>query len=156
MQRITISLDETLAATLDQVASDRSYTSRSEAVRDLVREGLDRWREEHAEGGTCVANLSYVVDRRIRSLPLRLAAMQHAHHDLISSSTVVRLDHYHSMESVILRGSTAAVRAFADHVRAERGIRFGAINMLHVAAHDDHHDEGDHHHRGHRHLSPVL
>ena len=46
MQRITISLDETLGEALDRMTADRAYGSRSEAVRDLVREGLERWRIE--------------------------------------------------------------------------------------------------------------
>jgi len=155
MQRITISLDDALGDELDQMAQDRRYASRSEAVRDLVREGLERWREEGSEGSHCVANLSYIVDRRVRSLPQRLAEMQHAHHDLVAASTVVRLDHYHSLESVILKGSTADVRAFSDAVRSERGIRFGAINLLQVAPTDAHDRDDTHSHHGHHHLSPL-
>lgn len=155
MQRITISLDEALSGELDEMARERRYPSRSEAMRDLVRDGLERWREEQCEGTHCVANLSFIVDRRTRMLSQRLAEMQHAHHDLVASSTVVRLDHYHSLESVILKGTTAAVRAFADKVRAERGIRFGAINLLQVSPTEEHDHAEDHVHSGHHHLSPV-
>jgi len=155
MQRITISLDEALADALDRMAEDRRYASRSEAMRDLVREGLERWRDEQVEGDYCVANLSYIVDRRTRALPQRIADLQHAHHDLVASSTVVRLDHDHSLESVILKGATAAVRAFADRIRSERGVRFGAINMLQVSPADEHRHAEDHAHHGHHHLSPI-
>lgn len=156
MQRTTISIEDNLLALLDAMVSQRGYASRSEAVRDLVRDGLERWRDEQVAEGHCVANLSYIVDRRVRSLPPRIAEMQHANHDLIVSSTVVRLDHFHSLESVILTGRIGAVRSFADAVRAERGVRFGAINMLTVTPADDHHHPGDHAHGGHRHLSPML
>lgn len=155
MQRITISLEETLGDELDQMASERGYASRSEAMRDLVRDGLERWRSEAQPAAYCVANLSYIVDRRIRALPTRLADMQHAHHDLVAASTAVRLDHYHSLETLILRGSGAAVAAFANQVRSERGIRFGAINMLQVSATDSHEGADEHVHHGHQHLSPL-
>lgn len=155
MQRITISLDDALSHALDHMVQDRGYGSRSEAMRDLVRDGVERWQDEQSDGQHCVANLSYIVDRRVRSLPQRMTDMQHAHHDLVATSTVVRLDHYHSLESVILKGTTADVRAFADAVRAERGIRFGAINLLQVAPTDDHEHDGDHDHHGHPHLSPL-
>lgn len=155
MQRITISLDEALGAALDRMAQDKGYASRSEAVRDLVRGGLERWRDEAADGQHCVANLSYIVDRRVRSLPQRLAEMQHAQHDLVTASTIVRLDHYHSLETVVLKGPTLAVRAFADRIRSERGVRFGAINMLQVSAADTHDAPDDHDHHGHHHLSPL-
>ncbi|MEZ0496922.1 nickel-responsive transcriptional regulator NikR [Sphingomonas sp. IW22] len=155
MQRITVSIDTPLAHALDAMSDARGYASRSEAMRDLVREGPARWHAEVPEGEHCVANLSYIVDRRVRALPQRLAEMQHAHHDLVGVTTTMRLDHDHSMESLILKGSTAAVRAFADQVRAERGVRFGAINLLRVSRSDDHDGVGTHRHEGHDHLSPA-
>jgi CopG family nickel-responsive transcriptional regulator len=154
MQRITISLSDALNAALDEIRRDRGYETRSEAVRDLVRDGIERWREESAQGEYCVANLSYVFDRRIRALAQRLAEMQHAHHDLVAASTAVRLDHFHTMESVMLKGSTVAVRSFADQVRAERGVRSGSVNLLMVETHH-HHDGTDHAHDGVAHLSPL-
>lgn len=155
MQRVTISIDDALASELDRMSRDRHYGSRSEAVRDLVRAGLEEWRSEGDGAGLCVANLSYIVDRRVRTLPQRIAEMQHAHHDLIGASTVVRLDHYHSLETVILKGSVQAVRSFADKVRAERGVRFGAINLLLVTPGIPQHVEHDHVHQDHEHLSPA-
>jgi len=155
MQRITISVSDGLSASLDSIQHERGYQTRSEAVRDLVRIGIERWREEQANADLCVASLSYVFDRRIRALAQRLAEMQHAHHDLIAASTVLRLDHYHTMESVMLRGSTAAVRAFANQVRAERGVRSGSVNLLTVESGSEHQDATDHHHGDHVHLSPL-
>lgn len=156
MQRITISVDETLATSLDSMAREKGYASRSEAVRDLVRGGLEQWHGEAHKGEHCVANLSYVVEHRVRALPQRLAEMQHAHHDLVAARTTVVLDHYHSLESVILKGPTQAVRAFADAVRSERGVRFGAVNLLRVQPDDTHNHADDHVHHGRKHLSPTL
>lgn len=156
MQRITISLDEALGEALDSMAHARGYGSRSEAMRDLVRDGLERWRSEQSTGGHCVANLSYVVDRRVRDLPQRIAEMQHAHHDLVASSMVVRLDHDNSLETVVLKGTTEAVRTFADRIRAERGVRLGSVNLLEVMPTDTHRDSDGHEHDGHHHLSPLI
>lgn len=155
MQRITISIDDQLGDAFDQMVRHKGYASRSEAMRDMVRDGVQRWRDEQSHERHCVANLSYILDRRVRSLPHRTAEMQHAHHDIIAASTVVRLDHYHSLESVILKGVSTDVRAFADAIRSERGIRFGAINMLQVVPTDAHDGGGEHCHKGHHHLSPA-
>ena len=40
MQRLTISVDDDLAASFDALVAARGYTSRSEAMRDLVRRAL--------------------------------------------------------------------------------------------------------------------
>ncbi|MET0375431.1 MAG: nickel-responsive transcriptional regulator NikR [Rhizorhabdus sp.] len=155
MQRITISIGDALSGALEDIRRERGYQTRSEAIRDLVRDGIERWREERVDAEFCVANLSYVFDRRTRALAQRLAEMQHAHHDLVVACTAVRLDHFHTLESVMLKGKAAAVRLFADTVRAERGVRSGSVNLLMVDSHDHHHGAGDHAHEGHAHLSPI-
>ena len=40
MDRFTISLDEALAAAFDKLIKQRGYTTRSEAVRDILRAHL--------------------------------------------------------------------------------------------------------------------
>lgn len=154
MQRVTISLDDDLAARFDAAVRDRAYASRSEAVRDLVRAAVDADRRAATHGGTCVASLSYVYDHRTRTLAARLLDLQHAHHDLVVATTHVVLDHDASLETVLLRGGTAAVQAFADRVIAERGVRFGAVNLVGVEPNDVHADPAPHHHHDHGHLSP--
>ncbi len=153
MQRVTISLDDELAARFDASVRDRAYASRSEAVRDLVRREVDGTRLADT-AGACVASLSYVYNHRTRALAARLLDLQHAHHDLVVTTTHVILDHDAALETVVLRGQTAAVTAFADRIIAERGVRFGAINLVAVETNDDHADPAAHHHDGHAHASP--
>jgi len=129
MERITISLDESLAHEFDHLIARRGYATRSEAVRDLLRRELE---SERASAGTghCVANLSYVYNHHERDLGERLTGAQHAHHDLCVATMHAHLDHEACLESVILRGPVQAVREFAQSVIAERGVRHGAINVI--------------------------
>lgn len=158
MHRVTISLDETLARDFDRHVKTRGYQNRSEAVRDLVREAVGEQRVDSDAGGACVANLSYIYNHHVRSLSRRLTSMQHDHHDLVIAATHVHLDHDHCIETLILRGSIAQVQTFADQLQAQRGVRFGALNLVAVEAHDGH-TRGSgrrpkHRHEGHVHLSP--
>ncbi|WP_174296300.1 nickel-responsive transcriptional regulator NikR [Sphingomonas bacterium] len=155
MQRVTISLDDDLATSFDAIVAARSYASRSEAVRDLVRQLVDSERLGAGRGGMCVASLSYVYDHRTRALAQRLLDLQHDHHELVAATTHVILDHESSLETVMLRGPAAAVEAFADQVIAERGVRFGAVNLIGVEANDKHAEPAPHHHHGHAHVSPY-
>ena len=156
MQRITISLDEELAAAFDALQRDAGYASRSEAVRDLVRQAVAARRIDESRSGSCVASLSYVYDYRTRTLAARLMAMQHDHHDLVLTTNRVVLDHSTSLEMVVLRGATQAVQGFADQVRAERGVRFAAMNIIGIDPNDDHAGVHDHHHHGHAHATPQI
>jgi CopG family nickel-responsive transcriptional regulator len=132
MQRITISLSDALAQDFDQWMERRSYTNRSEAVRDLVRAALDEERLEHPDGQWCVAALSYVYDHHARDLAERLTALQHAHHDVVVSAMHVHLDHDNCLETLMLRGPIEAVRAFANALTAESGVRHGRVNVVPV------------------------
>ena len=130
MQRLTISVDDDLAASFDALVAKRGYTSRSEAMRELVRRALDEQRVEAGGNAPCIANLSYVFDHHLRDLSQRLTEIEHDHHELVVSTTHVHLDHDTCLESAILRGPIDAVRALANAVQAERGVRFGALNLI--------------------------
>jgi CopG family nickel-responsive transcriptional regulator len=132
MERFTISLKPDLAGAFDEFIQARGYSNRSEAVRDLIRERLEQERLEREEGGQCVATLSYVYNHHELALASRLTSAHHAHHDLSLSTMHVHLDHDTCLETVMLRGSTQAVRRFAEEVIAERGVRHGRLHMIPV------------------------
>lgn len=154
MQRVTISIDEAMAQRFDRLLAAKGSSSRSEGVRDLIREALRGWSDSTGEPTQCVADFSYIYDRQTRALAQRLSEMQHANHDLIISTHLVRLDHRNSLESVFLRGDAGKVRAFAEQIRSERGVRFGSINLVHVEPSDEHDHANDHRHDGLAHLHP--
>ncbi|WP_079432630.1 nickel-responsive transcriptional regulator NikR [Zoogloea sp. LCSB751] len=130
MERFTISLDEDLAREFDALIAARGYSNRSEAVRDILRAQLESNRLAREEAGHCIANLSYVYNHHERELAERVTHDQHEHHDLCVATLHAHLDHDNCMESVILRGPTAEVRAFADALIAKPGIRHGALNLV--------------------------
>lgn len=155
MERITMSLEESLAREFDELVRARGYTSRSEAMRDLLRRELEAQRLAHETKTHCVANLSYIYNHETRSLSDRLMKAQHQHHDLVISTMHVHLDHDHSLESVVLKGPAADVKGFADLVQAERGVRYVHINLVTVNPGDSHRAPASHHHHhGHLHLIP--
>jgi CopG family nickel-responsive transcriptional regulator len=154
MERITMSMDEALAKDFDRMVRDRGYTSRSEAMRDLLRREVEAHRQARDPRSQCVANFSYVYNHHERQLAERLVQTQHQHHDLVVSTMHVHLDHEHCLESVVLKGPALAVRALADRTQAERGVRHGMLNLVTVKTGDMHHRIGAHRHHGHLHLIP--
>lgn len=130
MERFTISLDDALAVQFDKLIATRGYGNRSEAIRDLIRGAIEADRQTNSVDGPCVANLSYVYNHHERDLSARLTSLQHDHHDLTVASMHSHLDHDLCIESVILRGTTAEVRRFADTMAAERGVHHGKLNLI--------------------------
>jgi CopG family nickel-responsive transcriptional regulator len=127
MQRVTITIDDDLMAELDRIIASRGYQNRSEAIRDLARAGIREAAESLDRDRDCVAALVYVYDHAARQLPRRLTETFHDHHEMSLSSLHVHLDHDSCLEVTVLKGKTGAVRHFAEHVIAERGVRHGRL-----------------------------
>lgn len=142
VERITISLDEDLARQFDAYIRGRGYQNRSEAVRDLIRERLAAERIEAEESAYCVGSLTYVYDHEERELASRLTRAHHDHHDIALSTLHVHLDHDDCIETVILRGPLAEVRAFAHSVISRPGVRHGYLHLVPVDAEADAHSHG--------------
>jgi len=161
MQRITVTIDDELVDELDRFIDARGYQNRSEAMRDLVRSGLQRESEEKhaAKGGdaaSCVAALVYVYDHHMRELAKRLAHTHHDHHDISVATMHVHLDHDNCMEVALLRGPAGDVRHFAEHVIAERGVRHGRLVTVPVELSVEKHTHGKHAHtHEHAHVKEV-
>ncbi len=132
MERFTISLDESLAQEFDAFMRERGYANRSEAVRDLLRHTLETYRLAQEAAPYCIANLSYLYNHHERRLAERLTDLQHHAHDLVVSSMHIHLDHDHCLETLFLRGATPEVRALAEKISAERGVRHGQMNLVPV------------------------
>jgi CopG family transcriptional regulator, nickel-responsive regulator len=152
MQRVTITIDDELAAELDRFMAAHAYANRSEAVRDLSRSGLQQAARGHPDGRTCVAALIYIYDHAKRELAQRLTRDYHARHDLAQATLHVHLDHESCLEVTVLKGRSAEVQEFADHVIAERGVRHGQVVYLPADGVHIHGRGGTHGHRhGHGH-----
>lgn len=153
MERITISLDSALAKQFDEFINNQGYTNRSEAIRDLIRQRLETESLESADEGFCVATLSYVYNHHEMELASRITNSHHHHHELGLSTVHVHLDHDHCMEVAIMRGPVKDIRAFANLMMAERGVRHGKLNMVPISMSENSHSD---HGAPHVHSKPVI
>jgi len=130
MERVTVSMDDALAAEFDRLIKQRGYVNRSEAVRDILRRFIETDRIEQHQATHCIASVSYVYSHHERQLAQRIADLKHGHHDLALASLHASLDHEFGIETLLLRGRTKDVRTCADKLLAERGVRHGAVNLV--------------------------
>src|ERR1700742_3424200 len=149
MQCLTITIDDELVAEVDDFIAQRGYANRSEAFRDRLRSGLGQSGASTAGNRPCIATLSYVYDHAARELPKRLTEDFHAHHDLAQATLHVHLDHDSCLEVTVLKGRGSEVKAFADGVIAERGVRHGHVVMMPIDP--DHTHSHGHGHGAHSH-----
>jgi CopG family transcriptional regulator, nickel-responsive regulator len=124
--RFTVSLPNSLMATLDRLRSARGYTNRSEFVRDLLRAELVKkaWARQSGES---VAVLVIVYAHELRALADKLTNIQHRSHGTITASLHVHLNEHTCLEVIPLRGSARHVRRVADQLLSVKGVRYGQL-----------------------------
>src|SRR5947209_17555667 len=126
LTRISISLENALLDAFDQRNTAKGYATRSEAIRDLIRDRLVREQAERAEGEQ-VAVVTLVYDHHARELAARLIDKQHHHHDLVVSSLHIHLGERHCLEVSVLRGPAAEVCHLGEELLATKGVLHGEI-----------------------------
>src|SRR5262249_27594649 len=126
LTRISISLETALLEAFDRRIAAKGYATRSEAIRDLIRDRL--LREELDRGqGEQVAVVTLVYDHHARELAARLIDKQHHHHEIVVSSLHVHLGERHCLEVSVLRGRAEEVRHLGDELLATKGVLHGEL-----------------------------
>jgi len=122
--RFGVSMDADLLREFDEFCRLRGYGTRSEALRDLIRDALVE--ELGAKDGAVVAGtLTLVYDHHKSDLASRLTAAQHDAHHLVLATLHVHLDHHNCLEVLALRGNSGDVQALADRILAVKGVKHG-------------------------------
>jgi len=130
MERFTVSLEDELAAEFEQLIAEKGYKNRSEAIRDLIRERLNKERVEADPDSESVACLNYVYNHHERDLAKRLTDQHHGRHDISLSTLHVHLNHDYCLESVVLRGKTTNIQSFSDGVISQPGVQHGRLFIV--------------------------
>lgn len=126
LKRFGVSIPSELVDAFDRLIERKGYRTRSEAVRDLMRDALVE-SEWESDTGEVVGTVTIVYDHAMRELARMLAHLQHHHLESIICTTHVHLDEHHCMEVVVLRGSAQQVRAIADKLISTRGVKHGKL-----------------------------
>jgi CopG family nickel-responsive transcriptional regulator len=127
LKRFSISLEENLLEIFDKHIKARSYTNRSEAIRDLIRKAFVKkeWQADKEVMGV----ISLVYDHHQHKLQDKVTEVQHGYHHHIVSTTHVHMDHDNCLEVIIVRGKAKEIQELSDKLVALRGIRDGHLAM---------------------------
>lgn len=127
LERIGISLESELLAQFDRVIERKGYASRSEAIRDLIREQLVQREWSESGGGEKVAVVAIVYDHESSSLAQKLTHIQHENHRAVVSALHVHMDAHNCLEVLVLRGEAAEIVQMAEGLVSTRGVKYGKV-----------------------------
>jgi CopG family nickel-responsive transcriptional regulator len=124
--RFSVSLEDDLLEQFDRYCKDGRFATRSEAVRQVLRETLTNHAWE-SDAHDAAATLTLVYDHHKTHLSERLVDLQHRHTDLVVSTMHIHLDHHNCLEVIVLRGRARALQQMAAELRGMKGIHKGQL-----------------------------
>lgn len=126
--RFGISLEDSLLERFDNLIEKKGYPSRSEAIRDLIRDALvmESWRTDASEA---VGTITIVYNHEKRELADLLTDLQHEHFESIISSMHIHLNEHNCLEVIVVRGRARDIKTIADRLIATKGVKHGRLML---------------------------
>ena len=123
LMRIGVSLPEKLLSRFDEIILKRGYSSRSEGIRDAIRNYIVHYEWMSDVQGERVGVITLVYSHSQRGLVENLTEIQHDSGDIIQSSLHVHLDHDNCLEVIVLRGEGKDVRVATEKMMSLKGVK---------------------------------
>ncbi len=123
LSRVSFTIPENMLEELDEAMKDQDYSSRSEAVRDALRDFISdyQWRRKlkGAQRGTIVI----LYDHDVRGLTDKLLDIQHMYRDLITTSQHLHETEHECLETIIVSGPGEKIRELVDNLKSLKGVK---------------------------------
>ncbi len=126
--RFGVSIDSQLIKKFDSLINRKGYATRSEAIRDMIRDTLV---EEEWEAGAqeTVGTITIVYNHHTRELEHALTDMQHKSFHQIISTLHVHLDAHNCLEVLVVKGKGQEIKKIADRLIGTKGVKHGKLTM---------------------------
>lgn len=121
--RIGVSLPENLLSRFDEIILKRGYSSRSEGIRDAIRNYIVHYEWMSDVQGERIGVITLVYSHSQRGLVENLTEIQHESGDIIQSSLHIHLDHDNCLEVIVLRGEGKDVRITTEKMMSLKGVK---------------------------------
>lgn len=130
LMRIGVSLPGGLLDKFDKTLLKRGYSSRSEGIRDAIREYNQHYEWMQQIRGMRVATISIVYDCSKTGISNTLAKIQHENLDLISTSVRFNIKADSCFEVIILKGEGEKIVDLAEKILSLKGVKHTRLTTV--------------------------
>ncbi|MCW7075773.1 MAG: nickel-responsive transcriptional regulator NikR [Candidatus Syntropharchaeales archaeon] len=123
LMRIGVSLPDNLLTRFDGIIKKRGYSSRSEGIRDAIRNYIVDYEWMGEEEGDRVAVITIIYNHHQRGLNDELLEIQHSSIGLLGTSFHVHLDHDNCLEVLLARGNMRDIKQITEDIMALKGVK---------------------------------
>ncbi|NLK51509.1 MAG: nickel-responsive transcriptional regulator NikR [Syntrophomonadaceae bacterium] len=128
LTRFGVSIPPLLLEKFDRLIKEKGYPSRSEALRDMIRDHLveQEWESDERE---VVGTVTLIYDHHSSNLLQLLNEIQHQYQPLIVSTLHVHLDHHHCLEVLVIKGPAQEARQISSRLISMKGVKHGKLTI---------------------------
>ena len=132
MPIVSMSLSSNLLRKLDDYMREKGFSSRSEAIRDAIRDSLSEYELSGYSEGKVTATITVISRHERHDVDERLMKLRHAHDEIVSGNMHIHLGKTYCLEIFITEGDAREVLDFISRIRAMRGIQQVKYTMVPV------------------------
>ncbi len=125
--RFGVSIEQDLLENYDRLIGERGYATRSEALRDLIRDALVGQKIESQKHTQVLGSLTLVYDHHASNLVQEMGEIQHRFHNLVLSVMHLHVSHDDCMEVIALRGKVGDIVKLSNGLLSLKGIKHGKL-----------------------------
>lgn len=129
VDRISISLPEDLHAELDLMVAERGFDSRSQAIKDMLRQHLVEHKTQTGNQ-VMVGTITLLYNNATKGLQKTLADLQYKHLDEVISSLHVHLEDNQTMEVILVQGPVQTLQKIGNAMITQRGVITGKLQLI--------------------------
>jgi CopG family transcriptional regulator, nickel-responsive regulator len=131
LKRFGVSMEEGLLRKFDGLVKQKGYETRSEAIRDLVRDALvqQSWKDNEQ---IVAGSILLFYNHHQRHLLEEMTEIQHSVHDLILATTHFHLNHDSCLELIIVKGKAGEIQRLTDKLTSLKGMQYGKFTVAPV------------------------
>ncbi len=125
--RFGVSIEPSLLEQFDEIVEKRGYPTRSEALRDMIRDALIKEKISIQDNSEVLGSLTLIYDHHAGKLLQQMNDIQHEQHDIILSVMHMHVSHDDCMEIIALRGKASDIAGLANKLISLKGIKNGKL-----------------------------
>ncbi len=155
LDRVSLTLPPAMTDQLDGIVEEWDYASRSEAIRDALRDFFTSYAweggNETRHYGTIVIAHEHDHESDVAG---RLQTIQHEYADVVTSVQHIHLSEDRCMETLVVGGTAGQIDELANRLRALEGVKQVKVVVVGGVETDSHGHEHSHDHdHGHTHAT---
>jgi len=112
---------------------ERGYSSRSEAIRDAIRDSLYEYELGRFKKGRVTATITVISEHERHDVDERLMRLRHEHDEIVSGNMHIHLGKTYCLEIFITEGDVNDILNFISKIRAMRGIHQVKYTMVPIS-----------------------